>query len=148
MTQVSIDDLLNEVKSSPKQTEKETPPPPPSKRRFKIPKMTRPKLPQNFNPGPLPQPGLIHLENVMSREEDREFSRSLKDSALYGSSYVIRNNEKKREKFYNRLKDSRFLNKYLDKKGMGFISDYLNEDGKALCIYSMAYTQTILEKDE
>ncbi len=79
-------------------------------------------------------------------DEDKEINNGFKDTVIYTSSMAMKG-DKKRERFYNRLKNSKYLNKYVDRKGMGLLNNYLNDDGKAAIVYSMAYIQTYNEKD-
>jgi hypothetical protein len=145
MTQISVDELLkDELKEKLK--DKVIPETKPKMQNGPVGRRFRMPPPRIFN-NPINQ--ILTTRNIqdeLSIQDDRDFSASIKDTTLKASSYTMKD-EAKRAKFYNKLKESNYLNKYLDKKGMHAIEQYMNEDGKALAVYSIAYMNTFLEKE-
>ena len=135
MEVTKVDDLIKEATppKEPKEPKRET-----RGRKFKI---------KHFRPPMLPMPGPPPVHHPVMEVEDKDFKNSLKDNVFKIGSLPMKD-ERKREKFYGKLKESTFLNKYVDKRASRIFSEYLNEDGKAACIYSMAYLDTMLEKGD
>ena len=138
MTQVNIDDLLREKEFSEEKPEvkknnskEQKDKPFFSNKKFKVPMRRK----QMFLPTPL-----ATASSRTAVEEDREFSDGVKDTAFYTSSLLMKDKEK-RKILHERLKRSKYLNKYMDRKGLGIINAYLNEDLKALGVYTINYVQ-------
>ena len=143
MTQVNVDSLVEEIqkeKIAEKAQMKEASKP----KKFKFPKALKPK----FRPLPQEIQSFKPREITIATESDnQEFMGSLKDGVFSMASMPMRDLSK-RDEFYNKLRCQKFLNRYVDKKGLGVVESYFNDDLKAAAVYTMTYLQVLNSKNK
>ena len=115
MTQVNVDSLVEEIqkeKVAEKAQMKEAAKP----KKFKFPKALKPK----FRPPIQDMQNFQKPRDIATEADNQEFMGSLKDGVFSMASMPMRDLPK-RDEFYNRLRSQKFLNRYVDKKGLGVV---------------------------